>query len=116
MEIKGRWSPEQLKLLIKSENEKNYDGALATLVKLENELDSIEDNRNDSDGIFTAQIKDFDIKDRIKAEQKIEIEVKTQEESKDAVFKEKNSSVYGCSDCNFTTDYLQSLENHTNSN
>ena len=93
-----------------SENEKNHDGVLATLAKLEKELDSIENSRNYSDGFFNNQIKGFDIKNRVKAEQK-EIEVKTQEESKEAVFKEKNSGAYGCSDCNFTTTYLQSLKN-----
>ena len=53
-----------------SENKKNHDGVLATLGKLENELDNIEDSRNYSDGFFNDQIKDFDIKDRVKVEQK----------------------------------------------
>ena len=97
-----------------SENEKNHDGVLATLAKLENELDSIENSRNYSDGFFNNQIKGFDTKNRVKAEKK-EIEVKTQEEPKEAVFKGKNSGACGCSNCNFTTTYLQSLKNHTNS-
>ena len=73
--------------------------------------DNIENSRNYSEEFLNDQINEFDIKDRVKAE----IENKTQKESKEVIFKEKKSSVYRCSDCDFTTNYLQDLENHTNS-
>merc|ERR1711872_878250 len=64
--------------------------------------DNIENSRNYFEEFLNDQINEFDIKDRVKAE----IENKTQKESKEVIFKEKKSSVYRCSDCDFTTNSM----------
>ena len=71
--------------------------------------DNIENSRNYYEDFLNDQINEFDIKDRVKAE------IETQKESKEVSFKEKKSSVYRCSDCEFTTNYLQDLKYHTES-